>query len=385
MFTSFLNRFFLVGMAEDLTRLWENLSLTEEECIDLVAQDQDLEAAKQYGHSCLVGKLFDDRAVSKETIRTKLSKGWKPAGTLTFKVLGENFFLVEFGHAADKERVLEGRPWVFEGSLFLVEDYDGSTTPAQIPFEKTAFWIRMHNLPLDCMSLAIGRQIGNTVGQVEVVDVDEKGMGWGEFLRVKIKIDLSKPLPRGRVLKVREAPRWIAFKYEKLPKYCYQCGLIKHGVTGCAKRGSYRAQEAVTEYGPWLRAPSPTRRFGGRCEVPPEKQEPKFNRSEGRWRREEYRSRSPIERRRERRSPESGGDGYETAASMDGLPRARDPWPRRSPTDFTSIPVGKESGAKEFNWGSADHTEARSHYHSADSREEMANGANQGDPGRYKG
>jgi hypothetical protein len=48
-------------------------------------------------------------------------------------------FLVEFTNEGDKRRVLEGRPWVFEGSLFLPEDFDGCTSPSDITFEKAAF------------------------------------------------------------------------------------------------------------------------------------------------------------------------------------------------------------------------------------------------------
>ena len=48
-----------------------------------------------------------------------------------------------------------------------------------------------------CMSSEIGQKIGALVGVVEVVDTNAKGIGWGEFLRVNIQLDLSKPLPHG--------------------------------------------------------------------------------------------------------------------------------------------------------------------------------------------
>lgn len=76
-------------------------------------------------------------------------------------MLGDNLFLVDFINERDKKRVLEGRPWVFEGNLFAIEGYDGLTSPLKFPFDRAAFWIQMHNLPLACMSLAIGHQIGS--------------------------------------------------------------------------------------------------------------------------------------------------------------------------------------------------------------------------------
>jgi hypothetical protein len=40
----------------------------------------------------------------------------------------------------------------------------------------------MVNLPLACMGLNIGRKIGTSVGEVEAVDMDGDGIGWGEFI-----------------------------------------------------------------------------------------------------------------------------------------------------------------------------------------------------------
>ncbi len=74
----------------------------------------------------MVGKLFADQIIGKETIKSTMVKGWRPSGMTSFKVLGENIFLVEFEHLWDKSRVLEGRPWVFKGSLFVVEDFSGT-------------------------------------------------------------------------------------------------------------------------------------------------------------------------------------------------------------------------------------------------------------------
>jgi hypothetical protein len=65
-------------------------------------------------------------------------------------------FLVKLESEIDKNRVLEGRPWIVEGNLFAVEDYDGLSPPSSYLFEKAAFWVWIYNLPLACMSLIVG-------------------------------------------------------------------------------------------------------------------------------------------------------------------------------------------------------------------------------------
>lgn len=73
----------------------------------------------------------------------------------------------------------------------------------------------MYNLPLACMSKETRKKIGSSVGVVEEVDVHDDEPGWGEYLKVKIRVDLKKPLARGRILHVPGRSLWIAFKYEK--------------------------------------------------------------------------------------------------------------------------------------------------------------------------
>jgi hypothetical protein len=90
----------------------------------------------------------------------------------------------------------------------------------------------MFHLPLACMSKEVGLSIGATVGEVEEVDVRDDGVGWGKFFRVRIILDLSKPLPRGQTIKVRDKSLWVSFKYEKLPKFCFKCGVVQHGGRG---------------------------------------------------------------------------------------------------------------------------------------------------------
>lgn len=76
-------------------------------------------------------------------------------------------------------------------------------------------------------------------------------------------MDLSKPLSRGRRLKIGERSLWIPFKYEKIPKFCFRCRTIKHGNQGCIRLGR-RGADNEPEFGPWLRVGLANNRGEGR-------------------------------------------------------------------------------------------------------------------------
>ena len=189
-------------MTEDITKMWGKFTLMEVEDVGVNIDVQSMAPLVSRGSSCIVGKLLAERTVSKEVIKTLLIRAWHPTGCVSFKEVGTNLFLIDFENQWDKDRILEGRPWTFDGDLVSLVDFDGVTPPSQLDFDKADFWVRMYDLPLACMSVEVGNQIGATMGEVEEVDVNDEGVGWGKYLRVKILLDLTKPLSRGRMLRM---------------------------------------------------------------------------------------------------------------------------------------------------------------------------------------
>ena len=64
-------------------------------------------------------------------------------------------------------------------------------------------------------------ELGETLGEV-LTDEAKKEMVGGDFVRVRVRIDVSKPLSRGRRVVLDEGTEtWVSFKYKKLSNFCY--------------------------------------------------------------------------------------------------------------------------------------------------------------------
>jgi hypothetical protein len=46
----------------------------------------------------------------------------------------------------------------------------------------------------------VGEDIGNAIGWFVEADVPENGLGWGRYLRIRVDVDVSLPLLRGKIL-----------------------------------------------------------------------------------------------------------------------------------------------------------------------------------------
>lgn len=111
---------------------------------------------------------------------------WKLRGTVDFKEVGHNLFLIGFFENLDIQKVQEGRPWTFDLNLFSIKEYDALLTPNQVEFCKKSMWIQMHNIPFGMMNKVYKNFLEKSPGEIIEVDVDKDGARWSPFLRVKI-------------------------------------------------------------------------------------------------------------------------------------------------------------------------------------------------------
>lgn len=87
------------------------------------------------------------------------------------------------------------------------------------------------------MNRAAARAIGDDVGEFMEMETDGGDMAAGRILRLKIWLDIRKPLRRGIMadLGADKGERWCPISYEFLPNFCYICGLIEHVDRACSK------------------------------------------------------------------------------------------------------------------------------------------------------
>lgn len=105
------------------------------------------------------------------------------------------------------------------------------------------------------MSEKVATVVANSVGRYDCVDPRNFDGGKKTFIGVRVILTLSKPLkPKLKLKKLGGEWFWADVRYERLPSFCFQCGIIGHGDRFCPQ-GPDKVQLGVEKpFGSWLRA-----------------------------------------------------------------------------------------------------------------------------------
>lgn len=161
---------------------------------------------------------------------------------------------------------MSGGPWSFDGAMLVVNTIEKGLDPLEVPLVELSFWVQLFGLPNGFMTEAAGKQLGDFFGSFLSYDPNNNSSIWRECMRIRIKVDVRKPLKRKKnICRKNGAECIVLCKYERLGDFCFTCGMITHTERFCNKRLSMNPQEALREWGAWLRAPA-RRMVGARTE-----------------------------------------------------------------------------------------------------------------------
>ena len=245
-------------MADELEEMCRRMRLSDHEKHHIRLRKERVSKSHQEAKFSLLFKLQTTRPFNGEAFKRSVRTMWSVHGDLIVSEIDDNLFVAAFSSEAVLQRIFAFSPWTFDKKLILLARFVGDLQPSAVKFTHSAFWIRIMNLPIKSMTREVGEDIGTAVGRLLEVDVpNENGIAWGRFLRIRVEVEIAKPLMRGCIIQVEDdKPVWVDFRYEHLPIFCYKCGLLGHSssdcITGCSSsRSSVFDRD---QYGSWLRA-----------------------------------------------------------------------------------------------------------------------------------
>ncbi|XP_074346275.1 uncharacterized protein LOC141685050 [Apium graveolens] len=236
-----------------LEELYASLSLEEEDDGGIDVAESDIKARNTF---VLVGRFLTDKNINFNAMKNVMASLWRPREGMDVLDLGEQRYSFVFYHILDLQKVLDGGPWTFEQNLLVYHWLKDSEVPRSVPLHTIDIWVQVYDLPTCLISENVFKNIGNYVGEFIKSDTTNINGGWKLYSRIRIKMDLRKPIKRRmKVKRVGGDWSWANFKYERLSSFCFVCGLLGHQERDCAIVYANPDKEVIHSYGTWLRAP----------------------------------------------------------------------------------------------------------------------------------
>ncbi|MBA0687143.1 hypothetical protein Goari_014700 [Gossypium aridum] len=214
-------------MADDIKALLKNLKFSEEESVRVISSN--IVTNYQGFEAWAVGKITAIEKPNREAMYRVLRSLWFTKYDVNFVALNEEVILVKFGCVEDRNRILNMMPWLFDNCLFAMLPFVKDKELETYEFNISPFRLRIYNIPLEYMDRQIAMDVGKAIGELVAIDWKDRNGGWTEFMRLKVKINVSNPLRR-------------------------VCGIIGHTTQKCKKNEEVSDSNNLgLQYGNWLR------------------------------------------------------------------------------------------------------------------------------------
>jgi hypothetical protein len=237
--------------ATTIDEMLGQLDLQEEDFND-VCLDEVEDEIKESTQWLALARVKTERGFSQAAFYGEMRAAWNLAQEVRFRAIGQNLFVVQVQCLGDWERIMERGPWIFRNQAVILEPYDGFSRAEDIELFFMPIWAQIHELPEAYCKKKVVRQLIEKAGE-KAMEVKITG-NWGNYVRVRIRYDVRKPLLRF-VSFIRDGKRQVfALRYEKLAGFCSVCGLLGHEFKECG-HGVY--EEKDHKFREWLYADPP--------------------------------------------------------------------------------------------------------------------------------
>jgi hypothetical protein len=212
---------------------------TEEEKKPLVANISRARGAAR-GRLLAVGIFLSVLSISSRSLIATMRRVWNIRGHLESLQLADRRFMLEFSEEGDYNHVVKGGPWRCSDDAILIAPFREGEDPESVKFSSIPIWVQFRNIPFYLLSKTLAKDLAVKVGDFICIDNFSHGDLCDKYIRARVHMPIDRAIRRWIPIidSIEDEEVVVSLHYERLPNFCFFCGLIGHKDTACVMAGT---------------------------------------------------------------------------------------------------------------------------------------------------
>ncbi|XP_060969256.1 uncharacterized protein LOC133036621 [Cannabis sativa] len=149
---------------------------------------------------------------------------------------------------------MDRSPWTFKNAPLIFERLKPGDVSREVPLHHLNIWVQLHDIRSVFKTKQVVRDAGNYIGSFIKFDKNNFNGVWRDYLRVRVRLNIEKPLKRRMKLQqIGGDWFWINFQYEFMSTFCFIYGVIGHTDKFCSRLFIQPTLTIVKPYGMFMK------------------------------------------------------------------------------------------------------------------------------------
>ncbi|CAL1384098.1 unnamed protein product [Linum trigynum] len=200
--------------------------------------DADVQVGDSRGELTLVGRVCGSRPAL-HALKADLLRLWNCSAAISIVPLNWDLIQVVFSTAKDLNRVRKNSPWFKPKYVLHLIPWETPSPSLVDSLLRVPLMVQLWGIPYTCCTERLGTLMGASLGAADPTTIHQSEITGGLYVRVKVWIDDSAPLPYEVPALHDEAGKGeftAAVKFERLPQFFYLCGVVGHTGVRCLRK-----------------------------------------------------------------------------------------------------------------------------------------------------
>ncbi|CAA0806409.1 Unknown protein [Striga hermonthica] len=135
-------------MEPDLATKLQKVVLSEKEKGGVQLKEDDVNSSLDDCRLSLIGKVYGEKRANLNGLKATVGAIWTTKESFNVRGIGNNLFQFLFKSEEDRDRILDGKTWSFDGQYILLKKWEPDQTSFYEDEEKIKIWVQIHHVPL---------------------------------------------------------------------------------------------------------------------------------------------------------------------------------------------------------------------------------------------